>query len=207
MKQLFFTICLAAFIVAACSSKKTLPLPGYSTEITFYESTATYYPGQKIMKCKLSDTATINGYKCISWIWFFENGQVRQFKTARDIRMDGFVIPSNSTIFFHEQSPDKIKYVWLAKDVTINNIDCKGGGKISIEFYENNSLKACFLTKDQDIQGYSCKSSLFDPVYFYDNGKIKILTLAADTRLNNTDFKKGESILIDENGAVTRFKR
>jgi hypothetical protein len=182
-------------------------LSKYSTNISFYENTADYYSGDKIMKCKLSDTAIINGYKCISWIWFFEDEKIKQFVTAEDIKMPNYVIPKHSTIFFDKETPEKIKYIWFAKDVKINNIACKGGGKISTEFYNNDSLKACFLTEDQNIQGFSCKSSLFEPVYFHPTGKIKILTLSADNKLDNTYYKKGESIIIDENGSIARFKR
>ncbi|HCA42403.1 MAG TPA: hypothetical protein DEP28_04040 [Bacteroidetes bacterium] len=207
MKKILFLISAAALIFAGCSSIKTISLSNYSGQISFFDNTAEYYSGDKIMKCKLSDTATLNGYKCISWIWFFENGQIKQFETACDIKMSNYVIPSNSRIFFNEQSTNKIKYIWLAKDCNINNVECKGGGKISTEFYDNDSLKACFLTKDQTIQGFSCKSSLLEPVYFYPNGKIKILTLSIDSRFGNTDYKNGESIIIDENGLVAKFNR
>lgn len=195
-------------IIAGCSSIKKISLSNYSgQQITFYDNSAEYYAGDKIMKCKLSDTATLNGYKCISWIWFFENGQIKQFETAMDIKMPGYTIPSNSTLFFNDQNPNKIKYIWFSSDVKINNIECKGGGKISTAFYDNDSLKACFLVKDIEIQGYSCKSSLFEPVYFYPDGKIKILTLSIDSKFDNIEYKKGESISIGENGLVFRFKR
>lgn len=207
MKMIPFLLCTTALILSGCSSIKTISLSNYSGQISFFVNTSEYYSGDKIMKCKLSDTATLNGYKCISWIWFFENGHIKQFKTACDIKMSNFDIPSNSRIFFNEQNDNKIQYIWLAKDSKINNVECKGGGKISTEFYDNGSLKACFLTKDQTIQGFSCKSSLVDPVYFYSNGKIKILTLSIDSKFGNVDYKKGESLIIDENGLVTRFKR
>lgn len=207
MKKNLLPVCTILLLILGCSSIKTISLSNYSGQISFFENTSDYYPGDKIMKCELSDTATLNGYKCISWIWFFENGQIKQFETAVDIKMNDFVIPSNSTIFFNDQAPNKIKYIWLSKDMMINNIECKGGGKISTEFYDNDSLKACFLTKDQNIQGFPCQSSLFKPVYFYPNGKIKILTLSIDSKLGNTNYEKGESIIIDENGSATKFKR
>lgn len=207
MKQLLFSMGIAVFLLTGCSSKKTVTLPAYSAEISFDENTAAYYPGDQLMKCRLMDTALINGYHCMGWIWFFENGQVKQFKTARDIHANGYVIPAKSTIFFNEQYPAKIKYIWLAQDVNINNISCKGGGKISTEFYENDSLKACFLTKDQNIQGFPCKSSLMEPVYFYPDGKIQILTLSTNATFGDMLYKKGASIRVDENGTVSPFIR
>jgi hypothetical protein len=206
MKKLLFLICTTALIVVGCSVK-TISLSNYSEQISFFDNTVDYYNDDKIMKCKLSDTANLDGYKCISWIWFFENGQIKQFETAKDIKMNNFVIPSNSTIFFNEQSPNKIKYIWFSKDVIVSNIECKGGDKISTEFYDNDSLKACFLARDQNIQGFSCQSSLLKPVYFYPNGKIKILTLSIDSKFADTVYKKGESIIVGENGIISKFKR
>lgn len=204
---MLFSICVSALMIAGCSPKNSIYLPLYSEEISFYDHTAEYYPDGMIKKCKLSDTATLNEYKCISWIWFFESGQIKQFETAENIKMNSFTIPSNSTIFFNEQSPTKIKNSWFSEDVMINSIECKGGGKISTEFYDNDSLKACFLTRDQNIQGFPCHSSLFNPVYFYPNGKIKVLTLSNDSKFGDTDYKKGESILVEENGTVSKFER
>ena len=207
MKKIPFSICVSVLIVAGCSSIKTISLSNYSGQISFFDNTAEYYSGDKIMKCKLSDTAALNGYKCISWIWFFDNGQIKQFKTAEDIKMNNFVITSNSTIFFNDQNPNKIKYIWFSKDVIINNVGCKGGGKISAEFYDSDSLKACFLISDQNIQGFPCQSSLFQPVYFYPDGKIKILTLSIDSKFADTVYKSGESIIVGEDGIVSKFKR
>jgi hypothetical protein len=207
MKKLLFSIYAAALIVAGCSSKKTIFLSDNSGPISFFVNTAGYYPDNKIMKCKLSDTATLNEYKCISWIWFFENGQIKQFETAADIKMNNFVIPSNSTIFFDERNPGKIKYIWFSKDVTINNIQCKGSGEISTEFYDNNSLKSCFLAKNQNIQGFPCQSSLFKPVCFYPNGKIKILPLSIKSKYGDKVYKSGESILVKEDGKVSKFEK
>lgn len=207
MKKIRSLICVTALIVAGCSSIKTTSLSNFPGEISFFNNTAEYYPGDRLMKCKLSDTALLDRYKCISWIWFFENGQIKQFKTAEDIELNGLTIPSNSTIFFNDQNPVKIKYILFSKDVVLNNIGCKGGGKISTEFYDNDSLKACFLIKDQIIQGFPCQSSLLNPIYFYPDGRIRILTLSDDSKFAGTVYKSGESIVVGEDGTVSRFDR
>ncbi len=207
MKKILFPICVTILIVAGCTSIKTNSLSNDSGTISFFDNTAEYYPGGKIMKCKLSDTVTLNGYKCISWIRFFENGQIKQFKTARDIKMNNYTIPSNSTVFFDEQNHDKIKYIWFSKDVIINHVECKGGSKITTELYDNGNLKNCFLSRSQKIQGFPCQSSLLKPVYFYPNGKIKILTLSNDSKFTNTVYKSGESIIVGEDGHVSKFER
>jgi hypothetical protein len=207
MKIYLFAICFAALIIAGCYSIKTIDSLYYSGQISYFDNTADYYSENKIMKCKLSDTAFLDGYKCISWIWFFENGRIKQFETAEDLKINNIEIPSKSTIFFSDQNPNTIKYIWFSKDVIMNNIECKGGGKISTEFYDNGSLKACFLSKDQYIQGYPCKSSLLKPVYFYPDGKIKILTLGIDSKFENTYYKAGESIIVGEDGKISKFNR
>ncbi|MBN1634841.1 MAG: hypothetical protein JW917_11800 [Ignavibacteria bacterium] len=108
MKKILFSICAAVLIIFGCSSIKTISLSNYSGQISFFDNTSEYYSGDKIKKCKLSDTATLNGYKCISWIWFFENGQIKQFETAEEIKMKNFVIPSNSTVFLANKTPIKL---------------------------------------------------------------------------------------------------
>lgn len=207
MKKDLLSVIAVLLLLIGCSSIETISLSNYDGRISFYGNTADYYSGNQIMKCMLSDTASLNGYRCVSWIWFFEDGRIKQFRTAEEIEMDGYAIPANSTIFFNESNHDKIEYIWFSKDVTINGILCKGGGKISTEFHENGSLKACFLTDDMDIQGFPCESSLTKPLYFYPNGKIKILTLSADTKCGDTEYNKGESIIIDENGVASPYKR
>ena len=173
MKKSIFFICVMFLIFAGCTSVKTSSLSKYSSQISFFENTAEYYSGDGIMKCKLSDTATLNDYKCISWIYFFNDGQIKQLETAVDIKRPDFVIPSHSIVFFNDQNHSQIKCIWFSKDVTINKIECKGGGKTTTDFYDNDKLKACFLAKDQVIQGVDCKSSLFKPVFFSEDGKIK----------------------------------
>lgn len=207
MKKVLLSVIAVLLLLMGCSSIETASLSSYDGRISFYENSADYYQGDKIMKCLLSDTASLNGYMCVSWIWFFEDGRIKQFRTAQDMAMDDFVIPANSTIFFSESNHDRIEYIWFSKDVTIHDISCKGGGKISTEFYDNGSLKACFLTKDLVIQGFPCESSLTKPEYFYPDGRIKILTLSADFKCVDTDFKKGESIMIDEDGTASVYKR
>jgi len=171
MKKSIFFIYVVLLILAGCTSVKTTSLSEYSSQISFFENTAEYYAGDGIMKCKLSDTATLNDYKCISWIYFFKDGQIKQFETAVDIKRPDFVIPSHSVVFFNDHN--QIKCIWFSKDVTINKVECKGGGKTATEFYDNDRLKACFLAKDQMIQGVDCKSSLLKPVLFSPDGKIK----------------------------------
>jgi len=173
MKKSIFFICVVLLILSGCTSVKTTSLSKYSSQISFFENTAEYYAGGGIIKCKLSDSATLNDFKCISWIYFFEDGQIKQFETAVDMKRPDFVIPSNSVVFFNDHNHNQIKCIWFSKDVTINNIECKGGGKTATEFYDNDKLKACFLAKDQMIQGVDCKSSLLRPVFFFEDGKIK----------------------------------
>lgn len=108
MKKILISICATALFVSGCSSINTIYLSNYSGQISFFDNTSEYYSGDKLMKCKLSDTAVLNGYKCISWIWFFENGQIKQFVTAEDIKMNNFMIPSNSTIFLINKYPIRL---------------------------------------------------------------------------------------------------
>jgi len=193
--------------MVSCSSGDRLTLPYYSKEIVFDHNSLGLYTDGKIKKCHLVDTVEIKGYKCISWLWLFENSRLKQIENAVAIQRSNYVIPAHSVIFFNENNNEKIKYINFSEDVTLNGVVCKGGGKISTEFYEDGSLKACFLANDQSIQGYNCKSSLLEPVYFYPNGKVKIITLASDLNSGNSVYKAGESITIDEKGEIAIFNR
>lgn len=207
MRNIVFSICATALLIVGCNPVKTAKLSNYSGQISFFENTAEYYTGDRIKKCMLSDTAILSGYRCISWIHFFESGKIQQFETAINIELSTYTIPARSILFFNDRNPDKIKNIWFSKDVIINNIGCMGGSKISTGFYDNGSLRTCFLTKDQNIQGFPCKSSILEPVYFYPNGKIKILTLSSDLNQADTVYKSGESIAVDENSVFSRFNR
>lgn len=202
-KKLIF---MTALMIAGCTSIKTITLLNYSVQISFFENSAKYYPNNKLNTCKLSESANLNGHNCISWLHFFENGLIKQFQTAGDIKLANYTIPSGSVIFYNEQKPDNIKHISFSKDIVIDSIKCKSGGNILTEFYDNNRLNSCFLTENQKIQGFPCLSSVFKPVYFYPNGKIKQLTLSADSKYVGTIYKKGESIIIDEQGIISRDK-
>jgi len=206
MKKSLLLINIILIVVAGCNSLSTTTLTNYPEQITFYKNSAKYYPGKQLMRCKLSDTTLISGFKCISWIHFFENGQIKQYQTAALIQRKNYIIPLNSVIFLDELNPEYIKYIYFSEDVTINNVICKGGNKISTAFYENDMLKSCFISGSQDIQGYPCKSSLLKPITFYPDGKIKILTLGRDTTLAGNEFKSGETIIIEKNGAISKYK-
>lgn len=207
MRKKIFLIFMTTLIIAGCTSIKTITLSNYSAQISFSENSAKYYPDNKLKACKLSEIAILNGHNCISWLHLFENGQIKQFQTAEDIILPDYTIPSGSVIFYNDQNPDKIKHIYFSKDIVIDSIKCKSGGNISTEFYDNGRLNACFLTENQKIQGFPCLSSVFDPVYFYPNGKIKQLTLSADSKYVETIYKKGESIIIDEQGIISSLKK
>ena len=206
MAKIFLIIgAIIAVGIIGCSPVKSIYLPNYSAEISYYGNSVEFYDGVNIKKCMLSDTVELNGYKCISWIHFFENGQVKQIETPKSIKMPNYTIPANSILFFYDQSPSKIQQIWFSQDVKVDSIECKGGAKISTEFYEHNQLKSCFLSKDQEIQGFQCESSLLKPVRFYPNGKIKMLTLGRDSKIANIQFEKGETICIGEDGSVSKL--
>jgi hypothetical protein len=207
MRNKISLIFITAAIITGCTTIKTISLSNYSVQISYLENSAKFYPDNKLKACKLSEIVNLNGHNCISWIHFFENGLIKQFQTSEDIILPNYIIPSGSVIFYNIQSPDKIKYIYFSKDIVIDSIKCKSGGKISTEFYENGKLNACFLTENQNIQGFPCMSSVFEPVYFYPDGKIKLLTLSANSEYMGTIFKKGQSIIIDEQGTISRFKR
>lgn len=207
MKEKIFLIFITALIITGCTTIKTITLSNYSVQISFIENSAKYYPDNNIKACKLSEIANLNGHNCISWLHFFENGLIKQFQTAEDIILPDCTIPSGSVIFYNAQNPDKIKYICFSKDIVIDSIKCKSGGNISTEFYDNGKLNACFLTENQNIQGFPCMCSVFEPVYFYPDGKIKLLTLSADSKYMDTIYKKGQSIIIDEQGIISRYKR
>jgi len=207
MREKIFLIFITALIITGCTTIKTVTLSNYSVQISFIENSAKYYSDNRLKACKLNEIVNLNGHNCISWLHFFENGLIKQFQTVDDIILPSYTIPSGSVIFYNAQNPDKIKYIYFSKDIVIDSIKCKSGGKISTEFYENGKLNACFLTESQIIQGFPCMRSVFEPVYFYPNGKIKILTLSSDSKYMETTFKKGQSILIDEQGIICRYKR
>ncbi|MGE5479922.1 MAG: hypothetical protein ACM3U1_05790 [Chloroflexota bacterium] len=204
----FFLILFVCAALAGCFSVEyellRQPAP---TRISYYNGSEERYADGSMKKCRLKDTASIGLYKCVGWIHFFPNGDVDNFETAAPVKYSRYEIPPNSRIFFYDNAHDKIKTVWFPEDIKLDGIECQGGEKISVDFYENGSLKACFLSRNQTIQGFPCKSSLFSPVYFYPDGRIMRLTLCSDAISGANSFAKGETLVVTESGVPSVYKK
>lgn len=196
---------LIAIIMIACTNTKTFVLAKYSKEIIFIDKTDDYYETGKLKKCKLSDSTSIEGYNCISWLHLFESGSIKQFQTVKDIEQPTYTIPSGSVIFPIENNITRFNCIRFSKDVLVESVLCKGGDKVEVKFYPNGKIESCFLSKDQTIQGFPCKSSLLKPVMFYPDGKIKGLTLCKNYEIQGTLFKAGDTIHLDANGIITKI--
>ena len=196
---------LISIVMIACSSTKTVVLEKYSKEIVFIDKTDEYYENGNLRKCKLSDTAAIEGFCCISWLHLYENGSIKQFRTTKDIEQPTYIIPSGSVIFPIEKDIHHFKCVRFSKDVNIDSVLCKGGNEVEVNFYPNGKIESCFLSKNQTIHGFPCKSSLLKPVRFYQDGKVKELTLSKDYELQGTLFQAGSTVTLDANGTISKI--
>ncbi|MFT3740810.1 MAG: hypothetical protein QM786_18830 [Breznakibacter sp.] len=194
-----------AIVMVACSPTKTFVLQKYSKEIVFVDKTDEYFDNGNLKKCRLSDTAIIEGAKCVSWLHFFESGSVKQFQTANDIKQAAYVVPAGSIVFPEEHDISCFKGIRFSKDVNIDHIICKGGNEVEVDFYPNGRIKSCFLSANQTIQGFPCKSSLLKPIKFYPDGKIMVLTLSTDYEIQNNVYKNGETIQLGTDGTITKI--
>ncbi len=205
MKNLKILFAVSIFL-SSCVTINTIQLPYYQSEIAYIESSAAFFENGNIKKCRLADEVTLNGYHCVSWMRFFENGQIRQFETAIDIKRDSILIPAKSILFFHEQNHNEISMIYLSQNTIIQGVNCKGGEKITTSFYPNMKLRNCFLVDDQVIQGFPCKSSLMHYVSFYDSGKLKSLTLSRDFSSGKMNYRRGTYIELNEDGSIKSVK-
>ncbi|MBC8052534.1 MAG: hypothetical protein H7Y13_05680 [Sphingobacteriaceae bacterium] len=201
------TISISAMLFAGCTSDTSTTLPLFKRNITMTQGSVEYYPNQKVKKCKLSKPVMLGDKKSTNWLHLFESGHIKQFETAEEMRIEKHVVPANSIVFYNEKNRSRIHYIIFSKDTEIDSVICKGDGKTMTEFYNSGKLKACFLAKDQLVQGFPCKASISEPVYFYADGKVRILPLSADASYSNISFKSGESILVGQDGLVSKLKK
>jgi hypothetical protein len=193
------TILLTAFILTACSSIVQTHLKNYNNDVEVYEHSIEHHPNGNIKKIKLSKATQINGFECIRWVHFYENGNIDMYQTAVDIPINDYQIPSQSFVFVSETEPFYIKQSWLSKDTEIQGIICSGKGKISTSFHPNGNLRSFYIDDDRYIQGYPCKGGVFKNVIFDSAGKINSFTLAKDTLYKSTLIPKGSRIMINNN--------
>jgi len=146
------------------------------------------------------------GNKCINWVHFFESGQLKQYENAADIETPRYTIPAKSVIIYNETNKSRINYIVFSKNVTIDGIEFQGDGKITTEFFNDGKVKAGFLAKDQVIQKFPCKAIASQPVYFYPDGKLQMLALSKDLEYSHIKFKNGESIIVGQNGNLSKPK-
>jgi hypothetical protein len=190
-----FLLMLLLYAVPIFAEESPLPFE------SFKKSSAEYYDGGFIKKCKLENPIIIQNIPCKRWVWFHENGRLAQFQLSEQMEIHGIMVPCGSTVFLREDG--SLEHCWFSKDIVIQGYPCNGGFmKVDTAFYKNGIISCCFLTEPTEIQGVPCQASVFKPVQFYETGKLKNCSLSKEYVSGDKTYKKGQKITFNGNGEV-----
>jgi len=189
-------------LFASCFTEKSVRMPNSGSSASVVINSDRYYSNGTLMRARLMTSVNVQGYNCKGWIYFYDNGKLMQFELASMANINGSYIPSSTIVFF--TAAQKTEKVWLSANSTIQEINCAGGNKIEVSFYDNGKIKCCFLSQNQTIQGMQCEASVMKPVCFYSSGKLKSFSLAATQTIQSVKFNAGTQIALTEDGRILK---
>lgn len=162
--------------------------------------------GSYKIRCKYKEPVDIQGYPCIGWTWFYEDGLLDNFEVSETVTIQGIEIPKKSRVFLHRDGT--VEQCYFSKDMIIQGYPCEGGHKKEATgFYPNGNLRFIFLTEPKTIQGIPCRHGGVSIIQFYENGRLKKCTLARDHEYKGSLYKSGTELYFDQTGNVVKKER
>jgi hypothetical protein len=163
-----------------------------------------YYENGSLKRVRLTQEANVQGKLCTGWLWFHDDGSIRQFQNDKDIVLQDNLIPQMSTIFLREDG--SLDHVWLYHDISIQDYPCTGStwSKTSTGFHPNGTLRYFFPRKTLNIQGFPIKPGGLAGVSFYENGNLHQFYLHDDIEISGITYSKGLRLTLDEQGNVIK---
>ena len=162
--------------------------------------------GTSKIRCKYKRPTQIQGYPCIGWTWFYQDGSLDNFQVNNMITIQGIEIPKNSRVFLRRDGT--IDQCYFSKDMTIQGYPCDGGHqKEATGFYPNGNLRFIFLTEQRTIQEIPCRPGGLSIIQFYENGRLKQCELPHDFEYKGVRYQKRTKLYLDKEGHVTNTKR
>jgi len=159
---------------------------------------------------RLKDAAQVEGFPISGWVHFNREGQLRTFKLAEDVVIQGNLIPQGTWI--RKDKELNIKWCFFQKDTTIQGYLLKGSSAategIPTVFYPSGRLENFYSPSDITIQGIPCRNGgFFDVIgvriHLYENGNLKECTLSKNAEINGRNMLAGSVINISEDGQAT----
>ncbi|NOY76622.1 MAG: hypothetical protein GXO76_02000, partial [Calditrichaeota bacterium] len=149
----------------------------------------------------------IQGYPCIGWTWFYQNGRLDNFELSQTVTIQGIEIPAKSRVFLRKED-GTLEQCYFSKDLIIQGYPCDGGHKKEATgFYPNGKLRFIFLTEPRTIQGIPCRHGGLSIIQFHESGRLKQCELPHDFEYNGAKYKGRTKLYLDEEGHVIKTKR
>jgi hypothetical protein len=158
------------------------------------------------IRCRYKEPVNVQGYPCIGWTWYYQDGLLDNFQVNETIIIQDIEIPQDSRVFLRQDGT--LSQCYFSKDVTIQGYPCDGGHKKEATgFYPNGNLRFIFLTEQRTIQGIPCRQGGLSIIQFYESGKLKQNKLPHDFEYNGVKYKGRTKLFLDEGGKVLKTER
>lgn len=158
------------------------------------------------IRCKYKEPVTVQGYSCIGWTWYYQDGRLDNFQAHETITIQGIKIPKNSRVFLRQDGT--LDQCYFSKDIIIQGYPCDGGHKKEATgFYPNGKLRFIFLTEQRTIQGIPCRPGGLSIIQFYENGTLKQNELPDDFEYKGIKYKGRTKLFWDEDGHIIKTER
>ena len=197
MRHALLLFCVLGIIASA------LAQPLESTA-RFRRGTDRYYKSGALRQCELVGVMDLQGYPCQSWIWFHENGALKEFQLAESADVRGIGFPARTWLNLNEDG--SLNYVFLPRMMVIQNVPCAGSrlGRegITTAFHRNSNLRECYLAFSATVRNVPLHAGAFSPVELYADGSLKSGWLAEPYEADGTLYARKTHLVFSEEGMV-----
>jgi hypothetical protein len=165
-------------------------------------------PAQSATLVRLARDTIIDGFPCgptgRARAEVHGNGRLSECPVARDTVLAGHAIPRGSWPRFTDRGV--LAAAWLARDVRLQDIPCKGTGykAWAVGFHPSGTLSLCYLSEVAEIDGVPCQAAWFwreltgtTQVQLYPDGRLRSCRLARAVTVDGVSYDKGDRVRRD----------
>jgi hypothetical protein len=205
MKRIALALCLLSLL----SGLATVSGQPLDSAARFRKGSDQYYKSGGLQKCELKGVVRLQGYLCLGWVWFHDNGGLQEFQLAESTEVQGIGFPARTWVSLDESG--RLDYVFLPRNMGIQGVPCAGNrmGRegIMTSFYPNSKLRECFLAFSATVRNVPLRAGAFSPVEFHPDGGLKSGWLAEPYEASGTIYGKNTRLTFTEEGMVTESYR
>jgi len=163
-----------------------------------------YYTNGALRQCELVGVMNLQGYPCRGWVWFHDNGCLKEFQLAESTNVRGIGFSARTWVNLNEDGT--LNYVFLPHMTVIQGVPCAGNrmGRegIMTAFHRNSNLRECYLAFSATIRNVPLHAGAFSPVELYEDGSLKSGWLAEPYEADGTLYARKTRLVFSEEGMV-----